>query len=177
MLFYAGRVGERMKLQIMTRCALLTAVMAVCAWLAVPMGDVAVTLQTFGLFLTLSLLGGKFGTLVCLLYLLLGAVGLPVFAGFQGGLGVLLGPTGGYLWGFLAASLIYWLLERHLPRYLCLAIGMAACYLCGTAWYYFVWSDGGLWLILLKCVLPYLLPDAGKLLLAWICARRLERFA
>ena len=163
-----------MKLKTMTRCALLAAAMVLCAWIALPLGDLAVTMQTFGLFLTLSLLGGRWGSLVCLVYLLLGAVGLPVFTGFQGGLGGLLGPTGGYLWGFLAASLVYWLLEGRLPRPLALAIGMAACYACGTAWYYLAWADGGLGLILLKCVLPYLLPDAVKLALALICAKRIN---
>lgn len=163
-----------MKLKTMTRCGLFTAVMVICAWLAIPMGDLAVTMQTFGLFLVLSLLGGRLGTLVCLVYLLLGALGLPVFTGFQGGIGVLLGPTGGYLWGFLAAALVFWLLERQIPRVLALAFGMIACYLCGTLWYGLVWSGGGLWIILLKCVLPYLLPDAVKLALALACAKRIN---
>ena len=163
-----------MKLQIMTRCALLTAVMALCAWLAVPVGGTAVTMQTFGLFLTLFLLGGKWGSLVCLLYLMLGAVGLPVFTGFQGGLGALLGPTGGYLWGFLAAALVYWLLEKRLSPVFVMILSMIACYACGSAWYYFAWSDGGLWLIIVKCVLPYLIPDAVKLALALFCAKRIN---
>lgn len=166
-----------MKNRILTRCALCAAVLAVCSWLAIPIGDVAVTMQTFGLFLTLSLLGGKWGSLVCLLYLLLGSVGLPVFSGFQGGFGVLLGPTGGYLWGFLAAALVYWLMEGRIVRQLALVLGMVACYACGTLWYYFAWAGGGFWLIVLKCVLPYLIPDALKLALALLCVRRLEKFA
>ena len=166
-----------MKLKNLTRCGLLTAVLAVCAWIAIPMGEVAATMQTFALFLILSLLGGRRGSLVCLVYLLLGAVGLPVFTGFQGGIGILLGPTGGYLWGFLAAALLYWALEGRVPRLFCLILGLFGCYICGTLWYFFVWSEGGLWLILLKCVLPYLLPDGLKLALALVCVRRLEKIA
>jgi biotin transport system substrate-specific component len=101
-----------MKLQNMVRCGCCAALIAVCAWLSVPVGQIAVTMQTFGVFLTLLLMGGKKGTLACGVYLLLGAVGLPVFSGFQGGPGVLLGPTGGYLLGFLLLALCYWLLQK-----------------------------------------------------------------
>ena len=99
------KAGVRMKIRKMTRCALLAAVMAVCAWISVPVGELAVSLQTFAVFLTLGFLGGRLGSAAVLVYLLLGAAGVPVFAGFRGGIGVLLGPTGGYLWGFLAACL------------------------------------------------------------------------
>ena len=155
-----------MKIRSMTRCAVFAAAMGVCAWLAVPMGDIAVSLQTFAIFLTLGVLGGRDGTATCFVYLALGAVGLPVFTGFQGGLGVLLGPTGGYLWGFLAAGIVYWLLENRLPRWVCMSLGMLVCYACGTGWYYFAFGNAGLWAVMLKCVVPYLLPDAVKLSLA-----------
>ena len=73
----------------LAQCALFTALMCVCAWISIPLGDMTFSMQTFALFLTLLLLGGKKGCIVCLLYLLLGAVGLPIFTGFRGGLGVL----------------------------------------------------------------------------------------
>ena len=85
----------------MTLCALFGALIALCSWLCVPIGDIAFTMQTFAVFLTLGLLGGKWGTVTILVYLLLGAVGMPVFTAFRGGIGVLAGVTGGYLWGFL----------------------------------------------------------------------------
>ena len=81
------------------------------------------------------------------------------------------------MWGFLAASLIFWLLERRFHRVISMIFSLFVCYFCGTLWYYFVWSDGGLWLILLKCVLPYLIPDGVKLGLALLCVRRLEKIA
>ena len=67
--------------------------MAVCAWISIPFGYIAFTMQTFAVMLALFTLGGKWGTASVFVYLLLGAVGLPVFSGFQGGLGVLLGVT------------------------------------------------------------------------------------
>lgn len=164
-----------MKVQSMTRCGLLAALTAVCAWLAVPLGEIAVTMQSFAVMFTLLLLGGRSGCLVYGVYLCLGTVGAPVFAGFQGGISVLLGPTGGYLWGFLAAGLLFWCLERRLPPWLCAALSMAVCYLCGTLWYGFVYAEGGLWMILLRCVVPYLLPDALKLVLACTAANHLRR--
>jgi biotin transport system substrate-specific component len=158
----------------MTRCAVLAAVLAVCAWISVPLGDQAVSLQTFALFLTLGLLGGRLGTVTVLVYLLLGAAGLPVFTGFRGGIGVLLGPTGGYLWGFLAAGLVYWLLEKRLNQWLNMLLGLAACYICGTVWYYCMFAPGALWPVVMTCVAPYLLPDVVKLVLAVTLSRRLK---
>lgn len=163
-----------MKLRSMTRCALFAALCAVCAWLAVPLGDIAVTMQTFAVLLTLGVLGGRLGTVTLLVYLCLGATGLPVFSGFQGGFGVLLGPTGGYLWGFPVAGLIYLLLEKRLPPWLNMAVGMLVCYLCGTVWYYFAYTETGLWVVILKCVVPYLIPDTVKLLLAADLTQRLR---
>lgn len=162
-----------MKLQNLVRCGCCAALLAVCAWLAVPVGDIAVTMQTFGVFLTLLLLGGGKGTAACGVYLLLGAVGLPVFSGFQGGLGVLLGPTGGYLWGFLALSLGYWALRKPLGDVAALVSGLMLCYGCGTLWFFLVYG-GSLWAVLLKCVVPYLIPDALKLILALTVSKRIK---
>lgn len=162
-----------MKLQNMVRCGCCAALIAVCAWLSVPVGQIAVTMQTFGVFLTLLLMGGKKGTLACGVYLLLGAVGLPVFSGFQGGPGVLLGPTGGYLLGFLLLALCYWLLQKKLGQLPALLLGLLLCYGCGTAWFYWMYG-GGLWAVLMNCVIPYLIPDGIKLLLAVTVRKRLR---
>lgn len=153
--------------------ALFAALTAVCSWLSIPVLDISFTLQTFAVFLTLGLLDGKWGTLSILIYLLLGVVGMPVFSGFQGGPGVLLGVTGGYLWGFLFSGLVYWLLERFgkLPA---MIAGMLTCYLCGCLWFY-LYAGGGLGLILLRCVVPYLIPDAVKIWLAYRLSVQLSR--
>ena len=142
----------------MVQCSLFAALIAVCAWISVPVFDIAFTLQTLAVFLCLGLLG---------------AAGLPVFSGFQGGFGTLLGVTGGYLWGFLAAALVYRLLEPvgKLPA---MIAGQLACYLCGSLWFY-LYAGGGLWLIIARCVIPYLIPDAFKIALACTLSRRLAR--
>ena len=83
--------------------ALGAALMTICAWISIP-AQVPFTLQTFAVFFVTALLGLKCGTLSVIVYLLLGAVGLPVFAGFKGGLGSLMGVTGGYLLGFVFSA-------------------------------------------------------------------------
>ena len=157
----------------MVRCALFAALIAVCGWISVPVSDIAFTLQTFGIFLTLGLLGGKRGSAAVLIYLLLGAAGMPVFSGFRGGIGVLAGVTGGYLWGFLLACFAYRVLERYgkLPA---MIAGQITCYVCGCLWFY-LYAGGGLLLIIGRCVLPYLIPDAIKIALAYMLTRRLAR--
>lgn len=174
-----------MRVRKMAQCALFAALLTLCAWLCVPVGDSAFTLQTFGVFLALGLLGGKWGTVSILVYLLLGAAGVPVFSGFRGGIGALAGTTGGYLVGFLFSGLIYWLIT-HLggncekSRILAMVAGLLGCYLFGTLWFYFGYLQGGsamgVGFILLRCVVPYILPDAVKLTLAFWLARRLKRF-
>ena len=175
--------GEDVKARNMARCGLFTAVLTVCAWIAIPVGDIAVTLQTFGIFLTLGLLGGRRGSITVFVYLLLGAVGAPVFSGFRGGMGALLGTTGGYISGFMLTALVYWLLTaiKDTPsvRLTAMVLGLLLCYSCGTIWYVFGYLDGStlsLGAVLLKCVIPYLFPDACKLFFAWVLTRRLKRF-
>ena len=158
----------------LTRCALFAAMMALCAWIGVPLGHTVFTMQTFGVLLALGLLGGKRGTISILCYLLLGAAGLPVFSGFRGGIGAILGPTGGYLWGFLATGLVFWALEKW-SRPLAMIAGIIACYACGTVWY-MTYTGGALAAVLAQTVLPYLIPDAVKLILALRITRRLKRF-
>ena len=168
-----------MKVRKMVQCAAFSSLICLCAWLSIPFGEVAFTMQTFAVFLALGLLGGKWGSAAIGVYLLLGAVGLPVFSGFRGGLGVLLGPTGGFLLGFLAAGLCYRLMERLLKKKtLAMGAGQLICYLFGSLWYC-VWyaPDGGaLGLILMKCVIPFLLPDLAKLALAAFLTKKLQRF-
>jgi biotin transport system substrate-specific component len=169
----------------MARCALFSALMCLCAWISFPFGESAITLQTFALFLTLELLGGKYGSLVCLVYLLLGAVGLPVFSGFRGGFGMLLGTTGGYLWGFLLCALLYWLITALLGkgfpvRLVTYLAGLLLCYALGTFWFYCVYLQAGsalsIGFVLLKCVVPFVLPDLLKLSLALALAKKTKRF-
>jgi len=148
---------------------LAAALIAVCAWISVPF-TVPFTMQTFGVFCALGLLGGKRGTLAVLVYILLGAVGAPVFSGFTGGLGRLAGPTGGYIVGFLAMAFVYRVLcgdAREARRQAAgMLLGLAVCYAFGTVWFLVVYDGAGamgLWAVLMKCVVPFIVPDCAKL--------------
>ncbi len=164
--------------------ALFVAVMAVCSWISIP-ATVPFTLQTFGVFLSVGLLGGKRGSLAVLVYLLLGAVGLPVFSGFTGGIGHLLGPTGGYIIGFIFSALLMWLAERLFGKSVTvLAVSMIAglivCYAFGTSWFMSVYTKNtgeiGLMTALGWCVIPYIIPDVAKIVLAVLLTRRLRPY-
>ncbi len=159
--------------------AMFAAIIAVCSILSIPIGEVPVTLQTFAICLTAAMLGRKRGTLAVFVYILLGAVGVPVFAGMSGGVGILAGPTGGYIIGFLPAALIIgtaaekW--ERKaLPLALSMALGLLVCYAFGTVWFMVV-MHMGLLESLMMCVVPFLLFDAVKILLAVILSNRLSK--
>lgn len=165
----------------MTYIALSAVLLAVCSWISIPTA-IPFTMQTFGIFLIFALLGGRRGSLAVLVYLLMGAVGLPVFSGFTGGLGQLLHVTGGYLLGFQFGLLAMWLLERVLGRRTwalaaAMLAGLAVCYAFGTAWLMLAYAGttgaAGLGSVLLLYVAPYVVPDLVKLALALAVSRRL----
>lgn len=158
---------------------LFSAVMTVCSQIQIPIGSFFFTLQTMGVFITASLLGWKKGTVSVSIYVLLGIIGLPVFAGFTGGIGVLLGPTGGYIVGFIFTSLIVGFLTEKLGKklwyqILAMAAGIAVCYLFGTAWFIFQMKTGVAEAFIM-CVMPYLIPDAFKIVFSAILVNRLGK--
>ena len=165
--------------------AVFTAMISVCAWIAIPTPtQIDFTLQVLGVFLAVGLLGGKRGTLAVTAYLLLGAVGAPVFAGFSGGLGALLAPSGGYLVGFLFSALLMWGMEKMLGGNLwvlgaSMVLGLLVCYAFGTAWFMVVYPSGGeavgLWTALGWCVFPYVPFDLIKIGLALGLTSQLRR--
>lgn len=161
------------------------AVICLCSWLTIPF-TVPFTMQTFAVIAALLLLGGKRGLLAIGLYLLLGLVGLPVFSGFRGGPGHLLGPTGGYLVGFLFTGLAYLLMEKpligrgKLIHTLACTLALIPCYLVGTLWFTAVYSlqgkEMGFFTALGICVLPYILPDIVKTFLAVTVSLRVRKY-
>lgn len=166
----------------LTYCAAFVSLIAICSWISIPTA-IPFTLQTFAVFLTLFMLGGLLGTYAVAVYLLLGAVGVPVFAGFSGGLGVLLGTTGGYLLGFLAISILYFILirnpmEKPIFDLVVLIIGQLVCYGLGTLQFVVIYGQNtgeiGAMTALGWCVFPYIIPDAIKLILAYTLAKRLR---
>lgn len=162
---------------------IVAAIMAVTSWISIP-ATVPVTLQTMGVFNAVGLLGGKRGTLAVLVYILLGAIGVPVFAGFSGGIGIILGTTGGYIVGFLFSALVMWGMEKLFGRSsLVLAIsmvaGLLACYAIGTVWFMAVYARTsgtvGLGTVLGWCVIPFIIPDLIKIALSLLLTHRLKK--
>lgn len=92
--------------------ALGAVLISICSWISIPT-TVPFTMQTFAVFFVLSALGGKRGTVAIIVYILLGAVGIPVFSNFTSGIGILLGNTGGYIVGFVFIGLVYWLFVHY----------------------------------------------------------------
>lgn len=169
----------------LTYTAICAALMAVCSWISIPMPwGVAYTLQTFAVFFAVALLGGKKGTISVLVWLLLGAVGLPVFSGFKGGLGALLGTTGGYIIGFIFMALFLWAFEKlwkknYILTFSFFLAGLLICYAFGTVWFMVVYSKAkgavSLGTTLSWCVLPYIIPDVVKILLAVFLSKRIGK--
>jgi biotin transport system substrate-specific component len=172
-----------MRIRDITFMAVFVALMAVCSWLEIP-SVVPFTMQTFAVFFAVEMLGGKRGVITVLAYILLGAVGVPVFSGFSGGLGAIMGPTGGYIIGFLASAAIMWLLERFIKgsgwkAALRMLAGLIACYVFGTAWFMRVYAANSgpvaLATALSWCVVPFILPDCAKIALAALLSARLKK--
>lgn len=176
---------NRMPVYDLVCVGLFAALIAVCSWITLSIGPVPFTLQTMGVFLAVGLLGGKRGTAAVLVYILLGAFGLPVFSGFSGGVGKLLGVTGGYIIGFLVSALAMWGMEalfgnKRWVLPLSMIVGLLLCYAFGTAWFMVVYARNtgaiGLGSVLGMCVTPFILPDLAKIACALILTGRLKRF-
>ena len=161
----------RLSTQKIVYTALFVALIAVCAIIQVPIGMVPISLATLAV-----ILGPWLGLLSTLCYLLLGLVGVPIFAGFKGGLSVIAGPTGGYLIGYLAISLFSGLFRRK-NAVLAVAgiiLGNFLCYLLGTLRFLSV-TDYALKSALAVCVWPFLPGDAMKIALSYLLFLKLQK--
>lgn len=162
----------------LTLCALFTALTAIFSQIAIPLGPVPVNLATFSALLSGALLGSKMGGVSQLAYVLLGAMGAPVFALFRGGINVLLGPTGGYLAGYVLSA---WTAGRIVERRgdtaamltLAMTAGTFACLIPGIGWYMLL-TKNGLAASLAVCAVPFFPGDAIKIAAAVILAKRLR---
>ena len=154
----------------LTTCALMAALMCILGPMAIPIGPVPVSFTNLVIYLAVYLLGMRGGTVSYAVYLLLGAAGLPVFSGWQGGLGKLAGPTGGYLVGFVLMALLSgFALEkfraRPVPTMLGMAAGTLVAYLFGTVWFV-LQMQCAVWHALTVCVLPFIPFDLAKIVIA-----------
>ncbi len=175
-------VRQRSKTYDLVYVSIFVVLITVCSWISIPL-TVPVTLQTFGVFTAVGLLGGKRGTLAVLVYILMGAIGIPVFSGFTGGIGILAGTTGGYIAGFLFSALLMWGMEKLFGRGTpvlagSMVLGLIACYVVGTLWFMTVYaaSSGpvGILTVLGWCVFPFVIPDIAKIVLALVLTKRLS---
>lgn len=174
---------ERFKSYPLVMTAVMAAVLAVISPFVLPIGPVPISLCTLAIWLTVYILGWRRGTAAVLVYVLLGAAGMPVLAGFTGGLGRLFGPTGGYIVGYLPLAAITGLFverwrDRRLLHLAGMVLGSAVLYVMGTAWYCFQ-AETTLVGALAVCVLPVLPGDlmkmAAALAMGPVIRRRLEK--
>ena len=162
--------GSRERTRNLVSAALVTALMAASGWISLPLGTVPITLQVFVVFLAALLLPWTWAGASLGVYLLLGTIGVPVFASGTAGLGIVLGPTGGYLMGFAIAATVAALLRQAFERagarqlfadIAACAIAIAIIYTLGAAQLMVVAHMGAL-PALLAGVVPFVVPDAIK---------------
>ena len=165
--------------------SLFSAIIVVCSFITIP-SAIPFTLQTFAVFLCLNILGAKKGIISILIYIFLGAVGLPVFSGFNGGIGALLNVTGGYIIGFIFSALTYWLITstfnkkpRKIINLFASFMGLIVCYIFGTLWYILLFVKNGDTIsftgALTICVLPFIIPDVLKISLSVTISGKIKK--
>ena len=152
------------------RIAVSTAILAVCSWMTVPAG-VPFTMQSFAVVTVAALFGGKCGFFTVLTYILIGATGIPVFSGMRGGVGILFGETGGYLFGFLIGAFVCGkICEKNKSiavMFSAMLLNMLICYTIGCLWVAFLFSGNkdalGFAAVAGRFVLPFVIPDMAKI--------------
>ena len=159
--------------------SLFSALIACAAFFSFPIFSVPITLQSLAVFLALFILGTKRGTLAVILYVLLGIVGLPVFSGFSGGIGRILDIGGGFIFGFCVLAITYSLSTKVLgksnaSKIISALIGQVVLYACGVVWYVIMF-DGDFWYAVYAFVLPFVLLDLGKIVLAFVIAKKIKK--
>ena len=167
------------KLRQQVLAALFAALTAVFAQLAIPINPVPITLGTLAVLLAGGFLGKKYGALSMLLYVLLGVLGIPVFSMMRSGFAALVGPSGGFIIGFIFMALIMGLTAELFGEHygkLCIGgiIGTAACYLLGIIWF-IILTGKGIQSALAVCVIPFLPGDAAKILIASFLIKKYRR--
>ncbi len=169
---------EKKKLREMVFIAVMTAVICVVSPFSIPIGPVPVSLSILAIFFALYVLGIKKGLISCALYILIGFIGVPVFSGFGSGAAKLLGPTGGYIIGYLfLAAIAGFFIDKFYPSrviaFLGMILGVAVCYAFGTAWY--MWqSQSALYPALTVCVLHFIPFDLVKAVIAVLAGPKIR---
>lgn len=155
-------------------CALMACMMALFSQIKIDLpGYVPITMQTFMVCLIALLAPCKIAVVSCAVYLLMGAVGLPVFAGFQGGIGSLIGYSGGYIFSF--PIMVYFIskLKLKIPAILACIVGNIICYFIGTLWFMLM-TKMNMSASLMMCVIPFIPGDFIKILLAYCLSKKIK---
>ncbi len=155
----------------LTATGLAAALLCVLSPIAIPMGDVPLSLGTLVILVSAAVLGPWRSAAAVAVYLVLGCVGLPVFSGFTGGVGRILGPTGGFLVGYIVLAVIAGLGKGKIVP---MVIGTLALYAIGTLWYT-VYADVPPWTALTVCVMPCLPLDGVKIAVAAVVGKKIEK--
>lgn len=166
--------------------AFFAALISVGSYIAIPIGPVPITLQVLAIYLAAGFLGWQRGTLSVIVFLLLGAIGVPVFAGGTAGIAKFISPTGGYLIGYIFVALIVGLAIKFFGKKLyvliiAMIVGILVCYAFGTAWFMVLYNSSpdqsiGLGAALMTCVVPFLPGDAAKIAVAAVLINRLHKY-
>ena len=161
-----------MKVKDLVYIAIFTSIICAMSLISIPT-TIPFTLQTLAVFLCMFMLKPVDAIISVLLYIFIGAIGLPVFSNFRGGFGVLAGPTGGYIIGFIIMPFMRLIFKNKI---LSAIIGLIICYIFGTIWFMLFNTSGihSFWKILTICVLPFIIPDAIKMALAYLLSKRLK---
>ena len=163
-------------------CALFAALTAILSQISIPLPftPVPINLAMVSVFIAGGLLGAKVGGISQLVYVIIGAIGVPVFANFTGGFGIVVGPTGGYIVGYVIATIVVGVIVKRLGDSLysytvAMAVGIFGCYFVGTAWFMHL-TQNGLIEALLMCVVPFLIGDILKIILSAFLVKKLKKY-
>ena len=171
-----------MKTKELVLCALCAVFIVISAWISIP-SVVPFTMQTFAIYFIIFTLTEKTAFFSVLTYILTGFIGLPVFAGFKGGIGVITGATGGYILGFLLIPAFMLLCKNIYKKNNTLKIifsfiSLIICYIFGTLWFYLLYADttgiSSFMGILSMCVIPFIIPDIIKMTLAFVFSKAIK---
>lgn len=177
-------ISKKITVTQITYVGLFVSLIAICSWISIPFA-LPFTMQTFAIVTTVALLDVKLSMITISVYICLGALGLPIFSGAKGGLGVLLGLTGGYIIGFVFTILVTGIIlnifgRKVISMFIAMILGIIVCYVFGTIWFMVIYAQTvgtiDLYTALSMCVFPFIIPDICKILIAIPFTKRISKF-
>lgn len=160
-------------------CAIFVALTAILSQIAIPIGPIPINLALISVYMSGIMLGGFYGALSMVIYILLGVIGIPVFVGFQGGAGAIVGATGGFIVAYIFVSLFVgigakFFKDKMIFILLCLIISTALLYLLGALWY-MQFSAASFYQAIIICVVPFIFGDIIKIFISVVLGLKLKK--